>query len=126
MAEGWARYLKGGRIEAHSAGTNAQGLNLFAVQVMAEAGVDISNHRSKNVAELVHLRFDFVVTVCDQARESCPLFPGTARMIHRGFADPPHLAKGAKTEEEALQHYRRIRDEIRDYVLTLPEAFPVD
>ncbi len=122
MAEGWARYLRGSVIEAYSAGTKAQGLNPLAVKVMAEAGVDISAHRSKNLADLFQIEFEFVVTVCDHARESCPIFPGPAKVVHRGFDDPPHLALGAKSEEEALRHYRRVRDEIRDYVLTLPEA----
>lgn len=122
MAEGWARYLRGSVIEAYSAGTKAQGLNPLAVKVMAEAGVDISAHRSKNLADLFQIEFDFVVTVCDNARESCPIFPGPAKVVHRGFDDPPHLALGAKSEEEALRQYRRVRDEIRDYILTLPEA----
>ena len=125
MAEGWARYLKSDRIEAYSAGTIPQVLNPLAVKVMAEAGVDIAGHRSKNVIDLLHIQFDYVITVCDNARESCPLFPGKARIVHRGFDDPPYLAKSAKSEDEALVHYRRIRDEIRDYVLTLPEALLV-
>lgn len=125
MAEGWARYLKSDRIEAYSAGTIPQVLNPLAVKVMAEAGVDIAGHRSKNVIDLLHIQFDYVITVCDNARESCPLFPGKARIVHRGFDDPPYLAKSAKSEDEALVHYRRIRDEIRDYVFTLPEALLV-
>jgi arsenate reductase len=122
MAEGWARYLRGTQIEAFSAGTKAGGLNPSAVRVMAEAGVDISDHRSKNVADLLHFEFDYVITVCDHARESCPIFPGRTKAVHQSFDDPPSLAEGATTEEEALNHYRRVRDEIRDYVLTLPES----
>ncbi|MGB5107436.1 MAG: arsenate reductase ArsC [Candidatus Zixiibacteriota bacterium] len=125
MAEGWARYLKSGVIEAYSAGATAQGLNPLAVKVMAEADVDISQHRSKNVVDVLHIRFDYVVTVCDNARESCPIFPGNAKIVHRSFADPPLLAANAKSEAEALVHYRRVRDEIRDFVLTLPEALLV-
>lgn len=125
MAEGWARYLKSDLIEAHSAGTSPQGLNPLAVKVMAEAGVDIAGHRSNNVIDLLHIQFDYVITVCDNARESCPLFPGKARIVHRGFDDPPFLAKHAKSEDEAFVHYRRVRDEVRDYVLTLPEALLV-
>lgn len=121
MAEGWARNLKGFAMEAYSAGTKAQGLNPLAVKAMAEAGVDISGHTSKNVVDLLNFEFDYVITVCDNARESCPLFPGKVKVIHRSFEDPPHLAEGAKTEEEAMRHYRRVRDEIRDYILTLPE-----
>jgi len=122
MAEGWARHLKSDCIEAYSAGVEVHGLNPRAVKVMAEAGVDISGHRSKRVDELKDRTFDLVVTVCDHANEACPFFPGTVRRIHRGFEDPPRLAAGARTEEEALGHYRRVRDEIRRFVETLPEA----
>jgi len=120
MAEGWARALKGDRLEAFSAGIETHGLNLRAVKVMAEVGVDISGHSSKTVADLPTLDFDCVVTVCDRARESCPLFPGKTKMVHAGFDDPPRLAKDAKSEEEALAHYRRVRDEIKAFVETLP------
>ena len=122
MAEGWARHLKGDVIDAYSAGIEAHGLNPLAVKVMAESGVDISSHRSKHVDELKGIEFDYVVTVCDNAHESCPIFPGRTKMVHVGFDDPPRLAKDAQTEEEALRHYRRIRDEIRTYVETLPDA----
>ena len=122
MAEGWARALKADRLEAYSAGLETHGLNPLAVQVMAEAGVDISGQRSKLVTELKEIVFDYVVTVCDRAAESCPLFPGKAKIVHHGFDDPPRLAKSAATEEEALHHYRRVRDEIRAYVATLPET----
>jgi arsenate reductase (thioredoxin) len=122
MAEGWARALKGDLVEPYSAGIETHGLNPLAVKVMAEAGVDISSHRSKLVADVAHVAFDYVVTVCDHASENCPLFPGRAKVIHVGFDDPPRLAKDAKTEEEALGHYRRVRDEIKAFVLTLPQA----
>jgi len=122
MAEGWTRKLKGDAIEAYSAGIEARGLDPRAVQVMAEANVDISGQRSKLADELKDMAFDFVITVCDSARESCPIFPGPAKVFHAGFDDPPHLAKNAQTEEEALRHYRRIRDEIRAYIETLPDA----
>jgi len=122
MAEGWARHLKGDYIDAYSAGIETHGLNPLAVKVMAEAGVDISGHRSKNVSELMDVPFNYVVTVCDNARESCPLFLGRAKVVHVGFDDPPRLAKDVKTEEEALVHYRRVRDQIRAFVLTLPES----
>jgi arsenate reductase len=89
---------------------------------MAEAGVDISGHRSKKVEEVLDLPFDYVVTVCDHAHETCPLFPGKAKMVHRGFDDPPRLAREASTEEEAFEHYRRVRDEIREFVESLPEG----
>ena len=120
MAEGWARHLKGDQIEAYSAGIETHGLNPHAVQVMAEAGVDISNHRSKHVNELLAIEFDYVVTVCGHANEHCPLFPGKARVIHVGFDDPPKLAGQATDEEERLAPYRRVRDDIRAFVMTLP------
>jgi arsenate reductase len=121
MAEGWARHLKGDVIEAYSAGIETHGLNPNAAKVMAEAGVDISQHRSKHVDELKDIPFDYVVTVCDNAHESCPLFPGRTKVVHAGFDDPPRLARTAKTEAEALAHYRRVRDEIRAFVEKIPE-----
>jgi arsenate reductase (thioredoxin) len=121
MAEGWTRRLKGAVIEPHSAGTAPRGLDPRAVKVMAEAGIDISGQRSKHVDELREVPFDYVVTVCDQAHESCPVFPGKAIRIHMSFEDPPRLAAGAGTEAESLAHYRRVRDEIRAFADTLPE-----
>jgi arsenate reductase len=122
MAEGWARKLKADSIVAYSAGIKPQGMNARAVQVMAEVGVDISGQRSKHFNELSDVPFDFVVTVCDNAHKSCPIFPGKAKVIHVGFDDPPSLAKTAKTEAEAISHYRRVRDEIREFIETLPEG----
>jgi len=119
MAEGWTRRLKGDQIEPYSAGIEARGLNPDAVRVMAEAGVDIACQRSKLLNELAGSDFDYVVTVCSNAHESCPLFPGKARVIHVGF-DPPALAKLAESEEAKLNGYRRVRDEIRAFVETLP------
>jgi arsenate reductase len=120
MAEGWAKVLLAGKAEAYSAGTNPGTLDPRAVKVMAESGVDISGHRTKNVAEFRDTAFDLVVTVCDKARESCPLWFGEAQKLHQSFEDPPFLAKDAKTGEEALAHYRRVRDEIKEFVLRLP------
>ena len=122
MAEGWARQLKPDVIEPYSAGIEPHGMNARAMKVMAEAGADISGQRSKDVDELKHLTFDYVVTVCDHAHETCPIFPGGARIVHIGFDDPPRLAKDATSEEAALVHYRRVRDEIKAFVQTLPEA----
>ena len=123
MAEGWARHLKGDCIDAYSAGIETHGLNARAVQVMAEAGVDISAYRSKNVSELMDVTFDYVVTVCGNAHETCPAWLGRKTcVVHVGFDDPPKLAKEAKSEEEALAHYRRVRDEIKAFVLTLPDT----
>ncbi len=119
MAEGWARQLKG---EAYSAGIEAHGLNPNAVKVMAEAGVDITSQRSQRVEELGDVALDCVVTVCGHAHENCPVFAGDAKVVHVGFDDPPKLAADAKTEKEALEHYRRVRDEIRAFVETLPET----
>ncbi|HBC87628.1 MAG TPA: arsenate reductase [Lentisphaeria bacterium] len=121
MAEGWCRHLKGDIIDAYSAGIETHGLNPLAVKVMAEAGVDISKHRSKHVDELKGIDFDYVITVCGHANENCPFFPGKTKVIHVGFDDPPQLAKSAKSEEEALSHYRRVRDEIRDFVEKTPD-----
>jgi arsenate reductase len=122
MAEGWTRRLKGAVIEPYSAGVEAHGMNTRAVKVMAEAGIDISNQRSKHVDELQNVPFDYVVTVCDHANESCPIFPGKVKRIHVSFEDPPRLAANASTEEEALAHYRRVRDEICAFVVRLPDA----
>ncbi|MEI7879774.1 MAG: arsenate reductase ArsC [bacterium] len=122
MAEGWARHLKRDVIEAYSAGIETHGLNPNAVKVMAEAGVDISGHRSKHVDELKDVEFDYVVTVCDNAHESCPLFLGKTKVVHVGFQDPPRLAREVKTEDGKLDCYRRVRDEIRQFVEKLPGA----
>ena len=122
MAEGWARTLKGDVLEPYSAGIETHGLNPRAVAVMAEAGVDISGHRSKHVDQLSEVSFDLVVTVCDHAHETCPVLPGAPRVVHVGFDDPPRLAQSAATEEEALVHYRRVRDEICAFVERLPEV----
>ena len=122
MAEGWARALKGDVIEARSAGIETHGLNPNAVAVMAEAGVDISGHRSKLLDDVKEVPFDYVVTVCGHAHETCPVSPGNATVVHAGFDDPPKLAANAASEEEALSHFRRVRDEIAEFVRRLPEA----
>ena len=121
MAEGWCRHLKDDVIEPYSAGIETHGLNPNAVKVMAEAGVDISSYHSKHLNELKDIDFDYVVTVCDNAHESCPIFSGKTRVVHVGFNDPPRLAEQAKTEEEALNIYRRVRDEIKAFVEKLPD-----
>jgi arsenate reductase (thioredoxin) len=122
MAEGWARRLKGGVINAYSAGTQPKALDPLAVRVMADVGIDISTQQPKSLDALQHLPFDVVVTVCSDAHETCPVFPGRARMVHRGFDDPPRLAAGATSQEEALGHYVRVRDEIKAFIEQLPEA----
>lgn len=121
MAEGWARSLKGNRFEAYSAGIETHGLNPDAVRVMAEVGVDIASQRSKHVDDLKGIDFDYVVTVCSHANESCPVFPARAKVVHVGFEDPPRLARNARNEEERLAPYRRVRDEIRAFVEGLPQ-----
>lgn len=119
MAEGWARALRSDVLEAFSAGTDPHGMNRLAIRAMAEAGIDISGHSSKKPDDL-GIEFDYVVTVCDSAHEACPIFAAKTRVVHAGFDDPPRLAKGAKDDEEAMPHYRRVRDEIGAFVLTLP------
>jgi arsenate reductase len=120
MAEGLCRYFRGDVIEPFSAGIETHGLNPLAVKVMGEIGIDISNQKSKTTADLQVQAFDYVVTVCGHANETCPWFPAGTRVLHRGFDDPPKLAEGAESEEQALVHYRRVRDEIKEYILTLP------
>lgn len=122
MAEGWARQLKGDVIEPYSAGIEKHGLNPNAVKVMAEAGVDISQHQSKTLDDLAGVALDYVVTVCGHAHETCPMFPGDAAVVHQGFDDPPRLARNETDPEKALGHYRRVRDEIKAYIRTLPGA----
>ena len=119
MAEGWARHLKAASVEARSAGIEPKGLDPRAVRVMAEAGVDISTHTSKHLDELAEVDFDYVVTLCGHARETCPAFPGKTRVVHAGFPDPA-AARGS--EEEVLATFRQVRDRIRALVETLPES----
>ncbi|MCB0377887.1 MAG: arsenate reductase ArsC [Bdellovibrionales bacterium] len=119
MAEGWAQYLKDDNFQFFSAGTQKHGLNPHAVEVMKEVGVDISKHQSKTIDELPTQNMDFVITVCSDAHETCPYFPGTGRVIHRGFDDPPRLTQKMTNTTEALNVYRRVRDEIKDFILDL-------
>jgi len=122
MAEGWVRHLQGEWIEAYSGGIEPRELDARAVEVMGEVGVDISGQRPKHVDELREMAFDYVVTVCSHAERQCPHFAGSTKVVHVGFDDPPALAVGARSTEEALAHYRRVRDEIRRFVEKLPEA----
>jgi len=122
MAEGWTRALKGDEIEVYSAGLETHGLNPNAVKVMAEADIDISAQKSQHLDEFMDLDLDYVVTVCDHAHETCPLFPGSARVIHHSFDDPPKLSPPDAPEEEKLDGFRRVRDEIKTFVETLPGA----
>ena len=123
MAEGFTRALKGDIIEAWSAGVAAApAIDPRAVSAMREAGIDLSGQKPKLVTDLPDIPFDYVVTLCDHAAEACPFFPAKTRVLHAGFQDPPVLARGAATDEEAMSHYRRVRDEIRAFVESLPEA----
>ena len=112
MAEGWIRELGRDSVEVYSAGVESHGLNSLAVEVMKEAGVDISHHTSDRVEQYIGMNFDYVITVCDHARERCPVFPGKAKKIHHDFEDPA-AKKGDK--EEVLKTFRKVRDQIKDY-----------
>jgi arsenate reductase len=122
MAEAWTKHLKGAQFDAYSAGVKPRGVDPRAIRAMAEVGLDISGQKSKDVDALGSAEFDYVITLCDTARESCPYFPAKTRLIHRGFDDPPKLAEKARNEEEAMTHYRRVRDEIRAFVERFPEG----
>ena len=124
MAEGLTRALKGDQIEVYSAGIETHGLNPNAIKVMAEIGLDITGHKSQNILEFKEIDLDVVVTVCGHAHETCPYFPTNCKVVHVGFPDPPAMArelaaKGA-SEEEQLECYRQVRDEIKAFIETLP------
>jgi arsenate reductase len=121
MAEAWTRVLKGDQVEAYSGGVDPHAVDPRAVQAMAEVGIDISGQTSKDVDTLEHIDFEYVITLCDQAHQGCPILPAKTRVLHVGFDDPPRLAAGAQTEEEAMVHYRRVRDEIKEFVEKLPQ-----
>ena len=126
MAEGWAHHLKGDHIEAFSAGIETHGLNPNMIKVMEEAGVDVTDQKSENIRNFADTQLDVVVTVCGHANETCPVFPADCKVVHCGFPDPPKMArelaeKGA-SEEAQLDCYRKVRDEIKEYILTLPES----
>jgi arsenate reductase len=122
MAEGLCRDRHGDAIDVHSAGIEKHGLNPLAIRAMAEIDIDIAGHESKILGDLADTEFDVVITVCEHADETCPVLPGRTRVVHRGFDDPPKLAADASDDDEAMVHYRRVRDEIRAYVETLPDA----
>ncbi|MCX6113510.1 MAG: arsenate reductase ArsC [Proteobacteria bacterium] len=121
MAEGLTRFYRSNVIEPFSAGTKPEPLDPLAVEAMKEIGIDISGQRSKSVSEFKDTSFDYVITLCGEASESCPFFPAKTKIIHKGFSDPPVLARNEKTKEQKLVHYRKIRDEIKNYIMGLPE-----
>jgi len=120
MAEAWSNRLKGDQFEAYSAGVKPKGIDPRAVKAMAEAGIDISGQKSKGIELLGDMPFNYVVTLCDNARESCPFFPARSRLMHHGFDDPPRLAENEEDEKKAMSHYRRVRDEIKAFVEKMP------
>lgn len=122
MAEGWAKALKPDIIDVYSAGLETHGLNPYAVKVMSEVGIDITSHKSQLLSEFDDVQFDYVVTVCSKAHETCPIFPRDSKVIHHGFEDPPKLVQNAKTEEEKLEGFRTVRDQIKAYIKTLPNS----
>jgi arsenate reductase len=117
MAEGLLRHDAGDRFEVESAGTKPSQVRPEAIAVMKELGIDISGHRSKSVDEFGLRKFDYVLTVCDNAKESCPIFPGHANRLHRNFEDP---AAAGGSENERLAVFRRVRDQLRDYLRHFP------
>ncbi len=126
MAEAWTNALKGDWFEAYSAGVRPKGIDPLAVEAMAEAGIDISKQESKDIDSFGDMEFDYVVTLCDNARESCPFFPAKTGLIHHGFDDPPKLAETTDDKEEIKAHYRRVRDQIRVLVESFPEGLTVE
>ena len=124
MAEGFCRKYWGNSLNVYSAGTKKQGMNDRAIKVMYELGIDISSHYSKTVEELPKITFDYVITVCESAKESCPYFPG-GQVIHVGFHDPPVLTKDMQDEEEILNEYRHVRNEIEIAIKKLPQILGV-
>ena len=126
MAEGWTRHLHGDWIEPYSGGLEKLTVNPLATKVMAEVGIDITDQEAKHHIELAGTPFDYVITVCENAKKRCPGFPRRTKLILAGFDDPPRLAIGAKTEADALPHYRRVRDDIRHFIEQLPEILKGD
>ena len=115
MAEGLLRYFGNGKFEVYSAGTNPSFVHPLAIEAMNEIGIDISWHRSKSVMEFIGQSFDYVITVCDKAKESCPTFPGDVKRIHWSFEDP---AEASGTKEERMKVFRKVRDQIKEHILS--------
>ncbi|WP_400191011.1 arsenate reductase ArsC [Hymenobacter sp. B81] len=120
LLHGYLQQLLGPAARVYSAGVETHGLNPRAVRVMAEDGVDISHHTSNHIDEYAHLPFDFVVTVCDHAQEVCPVFPSTARRLHRNFPDP---AQATGSEPEILRQFRAVRDQVRAFAQDFVQTY---
>jgi arsenate reductase len=112
IAEGYLKHFSGENTEVFSAGIETHGVNPRAISIMKEDGIDISDHTSNKIEEYHHIKFDYVITVCDKARENCPFFPSKAKAFHHNFADP---AKATGTEEEIMKKFREVRNEIKEY-----------
>ena len=112
IAEGYFRHFANGKAEVYSAGVETHGVNPNAIAIMQEDGIDISNHTSNNIDEFYNIDFDFVITVCDNAKERCPFFPTKAKKFHQNFSDP---AKATGTDEEINEQFRQIRQQIKEY-----------
>ena len=121
MAEAWLRELKGNNFKCFSAGIEKHGMNPFALEVMKEIGIDMSNQYSKVLSEIDINDIDVVISVCSHADQTCPIFPGNAKKIFRGFEDPPKLAKGLTDKQDILDCYRKVRDQIKQFVLDFEE-----
>lgn len=121
MAEGFCRTLQGEQFESYSAGIESHGINPYAIEVMLESGVDISQQQSQVLSEVEHIMFDYVVAVCDNAAASCPDFSSDTKVIYRQFDDPPALAKNAQNDTEVLFYFRQVRDQIRTWIEQLPQ-----
>lgn len=124
MAEGWLKHLRGDDFEVFSAGIEAHGLNPLALRAMQEVGVDISSQRSQLLEELPVEQLDYVLSVCGHADQHCPDLPKGVQRVHLGFEDPPKLAAGAANDEEAMPHYRRVRDEIKQQLQNIDQLLP--
>ncbi len=122
MAEGWTKALKSDQIDAYSAGIETHGLNPNAIKVMQEEGIDITAHKSQHIDDFLHFNFDYVVTVCDNAHDTCPIFPASATVVNISFDDPPKLAALVEGDQRKLNCYRVVRDQIKEFVQTLPNS----
>lgn len=126
MAEAWTRVLKGESFDPYSGGIEPRGVDPLAIEAMREVEIDISNQRSKDLDTFQDMEFDYVITLCSHAQEACPFFPAKTSLVHHGFDDPPALAYQEDNKENALKHYRRVRDEIKLFVEGFPETLQTE